>query len=485
MYPTLAIPARGWFEPLKRTRDPFAGSSRLGPAWGWRRHELRPLAMPSHFSSTGVFTWHVNNPSDGAHIPDFRSVIVTDGRRVQRPPWHAILLLGIMLVSWIQATDYSLPSTFAGRQSSLPSSSTACARPRISSLSIGRVWPRGGFGPRCGCSTTVSPPSGSPMAEGHPSHYRQAGRRPRPRRADRASLRHALGVECKGVLSGNFAGSWFNSERDRERLQRKVVEAVDRLEAEGVLREMRRATKRILRKAAIGVAKTCRPPPAYAQTRRHILRQLDELLRHQDSLADPDDQRAAPCHADRRQAAAVHAGNCPARVSRTARASRRSDQAGAIALGRCSRLRRLGRASRRVCRRASASASRRCLAMPAGLPACSRESTICGRIGAGIASRFFEQLVEYWAELGRRRFWEDLASVVLAGGSRPATSDATADATTMPNRQSPAATPSPRTAAADVAAGGRARHARLATDCATDRAKPGRLLRGPLLTAGS
>ena len=79
-------------------------------------------------------------------------------------------------------------------------------------------------------------------------------------------------------------------ERDRERLQRKVVKAVDRLEAKGVLREMRRATKRILRKAA-SAAENVQTPAAYAQTRRHILRQLDELLRHQDSLADPDDRQ--------------------------------------------------------------------------------------------------------------------------------------------------------------------------------------------------
>ena len=78
-------------------------------------------------------------------------------------------------------------------------------------------------------------------------------------------------------------------ERDRERLQRKVVKAVDRLEAQGILRQMQRATKRILQ-AAGSAAEDVQTPAVYAQTGRHILRQVDELLQHQDSLANPDER---------------------------------------------------------------------------------------------------------------------------------------------------------------------------------------------------
>jgi CHAD domain-containing protein len=78
-------------------------------------------------------------------------------------------------------------------------------------------------------------------------------------------------------------------ERDRERFQREVVEAADRLEAEGILREMRRATKKAYRKTAAGPC--CLPcGQALAEIKHHVLRQLNELLQHEDSLADPKDR---------------------------------------------------------------------------------------------------------------------------------------------------------------------------------------------------
>ena len=90
-------------------------------------------------------------------------------------------------------------------------------------------------------------------------------------------------------------------ERDRERLQRKVVQAVGRLEARGILSEMRRAADRLLLAHSIS-APTADPaqpgtnvprpqtPEAIERVARHVVRQLDELIEHQDSLANPEDR---------------------------------------------------------------------------------------------------------------------------------------------------------------------------------------------------
>lgn len=99
-----------------------------------------------------------------------------------------------------------------------------------------------------------------------------------------------------GILSAISAKECFSGisrvlveiERDRERLQRKVVKAVDRLEAKDILRQVRRAGKKLL-PGEEPSAETPQTPDARAQTRQPILDQLDELLVHQDCLADPDD----------------------------------------------------------------------------------------------------------------------------------------------------------------------------------------------------
>jgi CHAD domain-containing protein len=78
-------------------------------------------------------------------------------------------------------------------------------------------------------------------------------------------------------------------EHDRERLQKKVVKAVDRLETDGVLREIRRATKKILAKSDLPPESLQRPEVA-EHLAQHVLRQLTELLDYQDSLANSDDQ---------------------------------------------------------------------------------------------------------------------------------------------------------------------------------------------------
>ena len=92
-------------------------------------------------------------------------------------------------------------------------------------------------------------------------------------------------------------------ERDRERLQRKVVKAVERLDAKGVLKEMRRAAKKILAELATPLpadvpADSAAPeaaappqpdPEAVERVKQHVLRQLHEFVAQQDSLANPED----------------------------------------------------------------------------------------------------------------------------------------------------------------------------------------------------
>jgi len=75
-------------------------------------------------------------------------------------------------------------------------------------------------------------------------------------------------------------------EQRRERLQANVVEAADGIESSGVLDQMRAVAKRASSKAKareLGV----QSPVAFAQTERHVLYNLDQMLSFQDSLADP------------------------------------------------------------------------------------------------------------------------------------------------------------------------------------------------------
>ncbi|MBN2473736.1 MAG: CHAD domain-containing protein [Pirellulales bacterium] len=79
-------------------------------------------------------------------------------------------------------------------------------------------------------------------------------------------------------------------EQQRERLQPKVTEAADRLQASGVLGEMQAAAKRILAEAKAGES-TMQSPAAFRQIERHILNHLGQLLSYQDSLARPEDKQ--------------------------------------------------------------------------------------------------------------------------------------------------------------------------------------------------
>jgi CHAD domain-containing protein len=78
-------------------------------------------------------------------------------------------------------------------------------------------------------------------------------------------------------------------EHRRELLQSNVVRAVDRLRAGGVLTEMQAVAKKVLaepRAEQISVQCVC----ARRHTEPYIRRKLKQMLRHQESLSDPDDQ---------------------------------------------------------------------------------------------------------------------------------------------------------------------------------------------------
>ncbi len=77
-------------------------------------------------------------------------------------------------------------------------------------------------------------------------------------------------------------------DKQRARLQDRVLRAVDRLERSGVLAQMRRASKRILSK---GNSDDAGPAAAmYGELRGHVLRQFEELRAYEDGLQHPEDQ---------------------------------------------------------------------------------------------------------------------------------------------------------------------------------------------------
>jgi CHAD domain-containing protein len=211
-------------------------------------------------------------------------------------------------------------------------------------------------------------------------------------------------------------------ERDRERLQRKVVKAVDRLEAQGILRQMQRTTKQVVQKAA-GVGQVddlsynvdVQTPAAYAQTGRHILRQVDELLQHQDSLANPDERERH--HAMRiatkrlRYTLEIARPVYPGRLDEAVEAIKRvqsllgdvhdcdvwAEHLDAFAAEERERITALFGHAGRFTR------------LQPGIDFLRADRR-------GHREEVFKQLVDYWAELGRRRFWDGLISVVLARG---------------------------------------------------------------------
>jgi CHAD domain-containing protein len=201
-------------------------------------------------------------------------------------------------------------------------------------------------------------------------------------------------------------------ERDRERLQRKVVKAVDRLEAAGILREMQRAAKKIPQESV--AAENFQTPAACAQVRRHVLRQLDRLLRHQDSLASPDqrERHHAMRIATKRLRYTLEIARLvyPGRLDEVVETVKKVqtllgdvhdcdvwvEHLDVFASRQRKRITGLFGHAGRFAR------------LQVGIDYLRRERSLHRQ-------ELFGQLVAYWAELHRRRFWEGVAGVVLAG----------------------------------------------------------------------
>jgi len=204
-------------------------------------------------------------------------------------------------------------------------------------------------------------------------------------------------------------------ERDRERLQRKVVKAVDRLEAKGVLQQMRRVTGRIL-PAAASSAESVEMPEAYAETQQHVRQQLDELFQQQDSLANPEDRERH--HAMRiaakrlRYTLEIARAMYPGRFDETVEAIKRVQSL----LGDvhdcdvwAEHLDAFAGKQRRRIQKLFGHAGRFARLQP-GIEYL-RQDRRCHR------QEVFGQLVEFWAELGRRQFWDRLSGVIAAPSS--------------------------------------------------------------------
>jgi CHAD domain-containing protein len=226
-------------------------------------------------------------------------------------------------------------------------------------------------------------------------------------------------------------------ERDRERLQRKVVKAVDRLETKGVLQEMLQKTKRILRRAE-PQPEDVQTPVALVRTQRHIHRQLKELLRHEESLADPADREGH--HALRiaakrlRYTLEIARPVYPGRLEESVEAIKRvqsllgdihdcdvwADHLDAFAADECDRIIGLFGHPGRFVR------------LQGGIDYLQADRRGCRQ-------EVFQQLVEYWAELNRRQFWDKLEAAVQAPSE-------------VPTAVEPAAEPLPEPATEPVAA---------------------------------
>jgi len=206
-------------------------------------------------------------------------------------------------------------------------------------------------------------------------------------------------------------------ERDRERLQRKVVKAVDRLEAGGVLRSMRRAARKILSKSE-STPQDVQTPEAVAQTGRHVLRRLNDLLDHQDSLTNPGDRERH--HAMRIAAKRlrytleisrpVYSGRLDAAVEAIKRVQTLLGD-----IHDCDvwldHLEAFARAERKRIVAMFGHAGRFQHLLP-GIAYLQNERR-------SHRQNTFQELTTYWADLNRRWFWDDLRAAVPAAAEPP------------------------------------------------------------------
>ena len=112
-------------------------------------------------------------------------------------------------------------------------------------------------------------------------------------------------------------------EHQRQWLQPRVLKAIDRWETHGVLKAMQEAIRGVLDDAGdapLDAGKYLRNQ-AGKSVRKRLAKLLDES-----AACRPGTMRAASCHAHFRQAAALHAGACQARLCRRFDRNRRFDR---------------------------------------------------------------------------------------------------------------------------------------------------------------
>jgi CHAD domain-containing protein len=207
-------------------------------------------------------------------------------------------------------------------------------------------------------------------------------------------------------------------ERDRERLQRQVVKAVKRLRAKGVLREMRRASGKTLRRLE-AAPESLTTPASLAEARQHVSGRLAAVLERQQSLADFEDR----------------AGHHALRIE-VKRLRYTMEICRPLYGGRLDRLIEAVKPLQTLLGEihdcdvwmdhlegfASAQQER--------ITAMFGHSARFGRLKPGIdylqadrrahRRKTFQDLAEYWAELGRRRLWDELTATVEPPGPEPA-----------------------------------------------------------------
>jgi CHAD domain-containing protein len=195
-------------------------------------------------------------------------------------------------------------------------------------------------------------------------------------------------------------------ERSRQRLQPRAVKAIDRLERKGTLREMRRAAKRIIA-ASDASPQDVRTPEVVALIGRHVDRRIDKLLQHQDGLANPDDHKRH--HAMRiaakrlRYTLEIARAACPGRLEGAVEAMKKVQ----TLLGEVHDcdvwLDQLEASARDERRRMVA-----CLGHAGRFTRLAVGIEYLRQDRLGRREKTFAELVEYWAELGRQGFWDEL-----------------------------------------------------------------------------
>jgi CHAD domain-containing protein len=206
-------------------------------------------------------------------------------------------------------------------------------------------------------------------------------------------------------------------ERQRERIQPEVVKAVDRLQASGVLEEMLALTKRVLSEAESQGA-GLHGPLVFGQLQRHVLENLDRLLSYQDSLADPEDRdrhHAMRIAAKRlRYSLEISAPAYPGQLEVAVEVTRRVqtllgevhdcdvwvEELRAFAAKLCKRIRKHFADTGPFAR------------LHVGIEYLQQERR-------RRRQQAFQELVDYWQELHRRREWQRLADVLKGDRVRP------------------------------------------------------------------